>query len=611
MKNIDYSKFKKTSQDKNSATLMHPDGHEIKIAISGLNPSMKKELMNLPLHQAESKEPITIPESEEENVDQIKETPQDVVAVEQQENQAAQAAQAPVAAAPVAQPLAPAPVAPQPAPAAPVEAPVESSATLPAFQSEKARIPETPLLVDESPDEHYAKEVAFQQDLANRHIEPKTYSSMFANRGTLGKIGTIFGLLMSGAGSGLTGQPNALLDMMNKEIDRDLAAQKESKANANTFLKTQIDHDLAMSNIRHTGFQNALIAQNIEASQAANIGLGQENAAVRKKRVEAAGGKWDDSLEKETAGVGSDLFAKNKMLSTAVQYLDDVTANNPAAKSMIQTQIKPIVDAQIQQNVIKATDMKKAAAANAVKAKAEKAVKDVASAEADVIDMNKYHKMLDSGNFNKSAGIPLNSKQNIDPADDPKIQESITHKTKIANNYKDVMDAYNAIASMPNAGEFPSARATKALSKLPYGVGEVSSIGAATAQEKFQRPRDQLIDALSQRLSANGASAETMEMMKKALSPTMFDTPETLKKGAELVHQHFDHDPNFHPGVLKKYGLDKELPKIKFDVEAAIKERAKKEIEKEDHPTFHPKKEEKSGWAGIKDWATRSRVNEK
>ncbi len=180
--------------------------------------------------------------------------------------------------------------------------------------------------------------------------------------------------------------------------------------------------------------------------------------------------------------------------------------------------------------------------------------------------------MLDSGNFNKSAGIPLNSKQNIDPADDPKIQEAITQKTKVGNNYKDVMDAYEAIAAMPNAGEAPLSRGNKALSKIPW-IGEIIAAGASAGEQQLQRPRDQILDALSQRLSANGASAETMEMMKRALSPTMFDSPETLKKGSELVHQHFNHSPDFHPGVLKKYGLDKELPEIKFDVSKAMKSR--------------------------------------
>ena len=59
---------------------------------------------------------------------------------------------------------------------------------------------------------------AWAQDLANGHIEPKTYHDLYAKKDTLGKIGTLFGLLVSGAGAGLSHQPNAVMELMNKEI---------------------------------------------------------------------------------------------------------------------------------------------------------------------------------------------------------------------------------------------------------------------------------------------------------------------------------------------------------------------------------------------------------
>ena len=77
----------------------------------------------------------------------------------------------------------------------------------------------------------------FEHDLANGHITPETYKSLFAKESTLGKIGTLFGLLVGGGGAGLTHQPNAVLGMMDKEIERDLQAQTTSKANAQNFLR--------------------------------------------------------------------------------------------------------------------------------------------------------------------------------------------------------------------------------------------------------------------------------------------------------------------------------------------------------------------------------------
>lgn len=94
----------------------------------------------------------------------------------------------------------------------------------------------------------------FQSDLNAGHIKPETYHDLFAKKDTLGKIGTMFGLLLGGAGSGLTGQPNALLGMMNNEITNDLDAQQKSASNQQNFLK-----------INQQNLMNQAQAKNIKA----------------------------------------------------------------------------------------------------------------------------------------------------------------------------------------------------------------------------------------------------------------------------------------------------------------------------------------------------------
>ena len=85
----------------------------------------------------------------------------------------------------------------------------------------------------------------YANDLINGHIEPKTIQDLYAEKkGLSGKIGTLFGLLVSGAGSGLAHQSNAVLDMMNKQIQNDMDAQKESKTNALTLNKLNQQHQL-------------------------------------------------------------------------------------------------------------------------------------------------------------------------------------------------------------------------------------------------------------------------------------------------------------------------------------------------------------------------------
>lgn len=90
---------------------------------------------------------------------------------------------------------------------------------------------------DNNAQELFPEAQAFKADLDNGHIQPKTYQDLFAQKSTLGKIGTIFGLLLSGGGSAVSGQPNALLSMMNQTIDNDLKAQEESQANKQNYLK--------------------------------------------------------------------------------------------------------------------------------------------------------------------------------------------------------------------------------------------------------------------------------------------------------------------------------------------------------------------------------------
>lgn len=76
----------------------------------------------------------------------------------------------------------------------------------------------------------------FYSDVDAGHIQPKTYHDLFAEKSLPGKIATIFGLLVGGAGSGMAHQDNALLKMMDNEISRDLQAQEKNAANKQSFL---------------------------------------------------------------------------------------------------------------------------------------------------------------------------------------------------------------------------------------------------------------------------------------------------------------------------------------------------------------------------------------
>lgn len=54
--NFDLSKFKKINEDKKSAVLQHPEGHQIKIAKHVLSPKLRSQIAELPMHKAEGGE---------------------------------------------------------------------------------------------------------------------------------------------------------------------------------------------------------------------------------------------------------------------------------------------------------------------------------------------------------------------------------------------------------------------------------------------------------------------------------------------------------------------------------------------------------------------------
>lgn len=82
-----------------------------------------------------------------------------------------------------------------------------------------------------------AKEIQnTMEDVKNTKIDPNHY---FESMSTAGKVNTAIGLILSGAGSGTTGQPNMAMQYLNDQISRDIDAQarnlgtKESLLSAN------------------------------------------------------------------------------------------------------------------------------------------------------------------------------------------------------------------------------------------------------------------------------------------------------------------------------------------------------------------------------------------
>lgn len=242
MKGLPLSDMKKVSEDKKSATFRHKDGHEIKIAIGSLSPDMRKQLASLPVHAAEgddvvapSAPPYLAPNPSDEPVPTPLPGPGSGVIPADAADVALKSAGMqgvnphPMDAQPSADPEPDEPQPVKPSGPAPLPADLEHGDAPGSHSSVEQELPPAQKLM--------SNDQALMQDLNNGHITPKSYGDLFANSGTLGKIGAIFGLMVSGAGAGLSHQPNMMMEMMNREIERDLEAQKHSKYNQINLLK--------------------------------------------------------------------------------------------------------------------------------------------------------------------------------------------------------------------------------------------------------------------------------------------------------------------------------------------------------------------------------------
>jgi len=221
------------------------------------------------------------------------------------------------------QPEAPEEVAHQPQPEEPAKQMPQPSLGMPASQA-------ISLITNPTAQQLDQQHIAQAQDLASGAIHPQTYADMFEKKSTLGKIGTIFGLLVGGAGAGLSHQPNALLGMMQKEIDNEFQAQLASKTGANNFLNTSYNHELQQTQ------------QKLTNAQAALIPLTAKEVAANTQNIQA-----DAQLKATNNAKASIVLGIMNNLEGTIAKAPP--AQQPAMQSIYDGQVKPMLIQTIQQ----------------------------------------------------------------------------------------------------------------------------------------------------------------------------------------------------------------------------------------------------------------------
>ncbi len=482
---------------------------------------------------------------------------------------------APVPQTPMAQKL-PAPA--MQAPAAPM--PMQDEVAAPAIQAPEEQT-QLGLTEPSASGEHsrsqsqnamqaFAENMAFSDDLSTGKIAPKTYADlMWNNRSTLGKIGSIFGLILSGAGSALANQPNAAMEMMNNEINRDLEAQKANAQSKTNWYKAALDHETNLSNI------------DLNASVAAAHRVGAWNSESEAKMKE-----YRNNTIIPLNKAKAEVDAKNNMMSAYIQYQqDNINRMAPGplrdkAQSDLNDRIKPAAAAKMQQN--QETFFKKKAVIdtlhpNPLAQEMEKKDAQMPNVRGPVIDDKKYRSALQQGAI---LGPDALMKRGAIPANEvPAVEEEIKSSTRNRSNYADWLEAISNLHKMKFAGQIPGGKLTAPALSLAGSIagmfsgpmagiagnmaGSAAGSGVNAFKNEFERARNIEIVKLRKLIGGNNESDSSKDDLINALVPSWQDDNKNLNRLFEKGTNYFktlDSDNS----RLRRYEIGVPFPEVKF-----------------------------------------------
>lgn len=401
-----------------------------------------------------------------------------------------------------------------------------------------------------------AQSMLTQHDLATGKIDPKTYSDLFHSKSTLGKIGTLFGLMVSGAGSGLAHQPNALLDMMNKELERDLEAQKTNQSNKLNWYNAAVGHEKNLADIGQ-------VEANTQSTRIGNVSKAAEADIAKYKALSIPG----------LTDLSATTNAMNDMLSASVQEQQNRVnrmAPGPlkdAAQSKIDTVLKPAVIQQIakNQNIF----AQKKAVIDALNPEAQKPKQgEVLDPRGPVVNEGLLKSRIDLGKLDPS--IP----GAIPPYQVPTIKDEINKIQLNRNGYADWIDSFKKLQELKLAGQVPAANVAGSVmtgigSMIggalagPLGAGVGTAVGATAKhgandlKNAWERERNIQAETLKQRVGRD-LSEDDKNKLVDALLPAWNDTEKSRAEAFRKGVQHFKSleatsNLNGYKGVLSPF----------------------------------------------------------
>ncbi len=385
-------------------------------------------------------------------------------------------------------------------------------------------------------------DLLLQQDMAMGKIQPKTYNDLYHEKSTLGKLGTLFGLVIGGAGAGLTHTSNPVLDMMDKEIERDLHGQQSSNTNTQNWYNMAKAHELQR-------YQQEKLHAETQSQLIGNIGHGYETAITKEKLRQTAPGAdttIPDIATNALIHAGAVNKAGNAMrIGLGQTFQDTLNKMGPGqakqvGQNVLNNQIWPAINAKNAQK-------------NAVTAARKKAIKAVAgtlknapasndAAPQNQVDEDKLLAALNAGKtqlpgfgFRKGA---------IDPQLEMPIQEEKSKLEFNRDGAKALTDSFNRLAQKRFSGQAPGIDA--ATTGLAGAIGTAAGtpvVGAAAAaaghmlgkmtSSAFTRERDIEKEGLMSRFPELG------EDKVDAMLPSYADSPESMARAYQNAIQFF------------------------------------------------------------------------
>lgn len=447
-----------------------------------------------------------------------------------------------------------------------------------------------------------AEAMAFADDLHNGKIQPKTMESMFADKGTVGKIGTIFGLMLSGAGSGLAHQSNALLDMMNKEIERDLEAQKNNQTNKLNWYNAAVHHE-------YTNMQNQAAKANIMHTLA--------NAAYQNALADFQKGKNKAAGYAESNGTTQAANYMRAFIPSLLQNIVDSNGYGPVkalGEQAIDNHVAPYFANKIHQDNINQANKNelfhKTNSKPVVNPSTDQqgSVVTQPNSNEDLIQNPVDLKKLDQAIKKGDLGIP-----GMDSL--PDKTQALTDAQKIQNLRK-AAKAYTGVIQfldgMKNEGQVPLAGAlTKGAQGLITGLSAVlggipGAIGGAiggsligktgeTFEQYFERARNATLAKLNAIIDQAGMSPEEKKSITTTLMGQWYDTPENKKALFDNAQEIFKNKENTIGANLHQNGFVKPFPQFEYNpVRNPEKEKFLKYIDKNVSEKIAPTQEEKN-----------------